>query len=236
MLKSSDSLRQEFIANKDDKSYRHAYADESLNIWIATQIKVLREQRGWRQEDLAKKSEMTQPMISRYENVNYNSWSLNTLKKFAQAYDLWLDVRFRPFGDLVTTTEDFSRESLQAPSFNDDPFFKEQTRVATAGTAGVAQAVGSWQAQTVNYIGESWQVNVGESRQAKTANYIGVMTSPLYSITISGKDVDVTPVAQYLLPPAPPGNFPNIQQVGPNPSETISLMTKAIQQPERRAA
>jgi transcriptional regulator with XRE-family HTH domain len=130
MSKSPDSLREEFIANKDDKSYRHAYADESLNIAIATQLKVLREQREWRQEDLAIKAEMTQPMVSRYENVNYSSWSINTLKKFALAYDVWLDVRFRSFGELVTTTEEFSRESLQVPAFDGDPFFKEVPAIA----------------------------------------------------------------------------------------------------------
>jgi transcriptional regulator with XRE-family HTH domain len=96
-----------------------------LNIAIATQIKVLREQREWRQEDLAEEAEMTQPMVSRYENVNYSSWSINTLKKFALAYDVWLDVRFRPFGELVRTTEEFGREALQVPKFDDDPFFKE---------------------------------------------------------------------------------------------------------------
>jgi len=130
MSKSPDSLRQEFIANKDDKAYRHAYADENLNITIATQIKVLREQREWRQEDLAAEARMKQPMISRYENVNYSSWSLNTLKKLAWAYDVWLDVRFRPFGELVTTTDEFGRESLRVPKFDDDPFFKENALIA----------------------------------------------------------------------------------------------------------
>ena len=36
-----EKLRDEFR----DKEYRHAYADECLNTMIATQIKVLREQR-----------------------------------------------------------------------------------------------------------------------------------------------------------------------------------------------
>lgn len=126
MSKSPDSLRREFIANKDNKAYRHAYADENLNITIATQIKVLREQREWRQGDLAAEARMKQPMISRYENVNYSSWSLNTLKKLAWAYDVWLDVRFRRFGELVITTDEFGRESLQVPKFDDDPFFQEE--------------------------------------------------------------------------------------------------------------
>ena len=47
------SLREELIEKQNDKEYRHGYADENLNATIATQIKVLREQREWKQEDLA---------------------------------------------------------------------------------------------------------------------------------------------------------------------------------------
>jgi transcriptional regulator with XRE-family HTH domain len=118
-----EELRHDLKNN--DKEYRHAYADESLNATIATQIKVLREQRDWRQGDLASEAQMTQPMVSRYENVNYSSWSLKTLKKFAWAYDCWLDVRFRSFGELVTSTDEFGRKSLEVPKFDDDPFFME---------------------------------------------------------------------------------------------------------------
>ena len=122
---SPDDVRQQFIDNRDDKSYRHAYADESLNLSIATQIKVLREQRELRQKDLADLAGMKQSMISRYENVNYSSWSINTLKKLAEALDVVLDVRFRSFGDLVALTQGFSRESLQVPSFSKDPYFSD---------------------------------------------------------------------------------------------------------------
>lgn len=134
--RSHSDLRQELIDNSEDKGYRHAYADENLNISIATQIKVLREQREMRQEDLAREAEMKQPMISRYENVNYSSWSINTLKRLAWAFDVWLDVRFRSFGELVTTVEGFNRESLQVPKFDEDLFFKQVPGAAVA----VAQA------------------------------------------------------------------------------------------------
>jgi transcriptional regulator with XRE-family HTH domain len=122
---SPDDVRQQFIDNCDDKSYRHAYADESLNLSIATQIKVLREQRELKQKGLAELAGMKQSMISRYESVNYSSWSINTLKKLAEAFDVMLDVRFRSFRDLVILTQGFSRESLQVPSFLDDPYFSE---------------------------------------------------------------------------------------------------------------
>jgi transcriptional regulator with XRE-family HTH domain len=129
MSKSYDNLREDFIINKYEKEYRHAYGEESTDISVGTQIKVLREQRGWRQEDLAHEAGIQQPMVSRYENVNYSNWSLTTLKKLARAYDVWLDIRFRSFGDLVNETNRFGRESLQIPSFADDPFFKVGRKV-----------------------------------------------------------------------------------------------------------
>jgi transcriptional regulator with XRE-family HTH domain len=129
MSESDRTLRDELINTKEDKEYRHAYAEENLNATIATQIKVLREQRHWKQEDLAEQAEMKQPMISRYENVNYSSWSINTLKKLAEAFDVYLDVRFRSFRELVESAETFSRETLQVPPFTEDPYFRDQPRI-----------------------------------------------------------------------------------------------------------
>lgn len=105
------------------KEYRHAYVDEFLNVSIATQIKVLREQRNWGQEQLAKEVGMKQPRISVMENVNYSSWSINTLRKLAKAFDLTLRVSFESFGERIKEIDRFNRETLERPSFDDDPVF-----------------------------------------------------------------------------------------------------------------
>lgn len=109
-----------------DKDYRHGYVDEFLNASIATQIKVLREQRGWGQKELADRAGMMQPRISVMENVNYSSWSIKILKKLAEAFDLTLCVYFEGFGKRVGHILRFSRENLERSSFPDDPYFKEQ--------------------------------------------------------------------------------------------------------------
>jgi len=130
MSESTKSLHEELIKTRNDKEYRHGYADENLNATIATQIKVLREQREWKQEDLANAAGMKQPMISRYENVNYSSWSINTLKKLAEAFDVYLDVRFRSFRELVDLADHFGRDILQVPKFTEDPYFVETAKEA----------------------------------------------------------------------------------------------------------
>jgi len=76
------TLKQPF----QDKDYRHGYVDEFLNASIATQIKVLREQRGWTQKELADYAGMMQPRISaigkcelfilEYKNIKIHSRSI----------------------------------------------------------------------------------------------------------------------------------------------------------------
>lgn len=113
-----------------DKDYRHGYVDEFLNASIATQIKVLREQRGWGQKELGEQADMMQPRISVMENVNYSSWSIKILRKLAEAFDLTLRVSFESFGTRVEDIEKFSRKNLERCSFPEDPYFKETSEEA----------------------------------------------------------------------------------------------------------
>lgn len=116
-----ENLRKEF----HDKQYRTIYADESLNTYIATQIKALREQNGWTQKRLAEEADMVQPRIAVMEDINYSSWSLNTLRRLAAAFDLRLSVRFETFSSLIRELDGFKRESLERAAFKDDQWFFE---------------------------------------------------------------------------------------------------------------
>ena len=126
-----DRIRDTF----QDEEYRQIYSEEFSNSKIATQIKVLREQRGWTQQQLAEASGMKQSRIATLEDVNYSSWSIRTLRRLAEAFDLWLDVEFKEFGSVWSQLRDFSRESLARHSFEDDPVFKrDNTRWGTVST------------------------------------------------------------------------------------------------------
>lgn len=115
-----------------DREYRAAYADSFLDTLIATQIKVLREQRGYTQAKLAELAGMKQSRISAMEDVNYSSWNTTTLKRLAKAFDLPLFTFFGTFDELLEYTERLSREFLERPAFVQDPSFSE---VAGADTA-----------------------------------------------------------------------------------------------------
>ncbi len=121
---NKDSERDALIADlKADPEYRFAYAEDFLNTSIATQIRVLREQRKMTQVDLALDIGSKQAGVSRLENVNYSAWKTETLRKLARAFDVRLRISFETFGTLLDDDARFSRESLQRPKFEDDPTF-----------------------------------------------------------------------------------------------------------------
>ncbi len=119
------NLRDRLRRNLRDTEYRHGYADEHLNLTLSTQIKMLREQRGWSQAQLASKIGTKQTGVSRLENVNYSRWSISTLRKIARAFDLRLKVSLEVFGSLWEDVQGASRSSLQRPAFEDDPEFSD---------------------------------------------------------------------------------------------------------------
>lgn len=127
MKKITERLLQKF----HDFAYRHSYIDEFTDAYIATQIKVLREQREWNQTELAERAGMHQSQICTLEDVNNASWKVRTLKKIAKAFDLVLVVRFEAFGKVLPDIGHLERERLARVSFENDPVFNNNA-VATA--------------------------------------------------------------------------------------------------------
>jgi transcriptional regulator with XRE-family HTH domain len=120
-----NDLLQRLKDNFQDKDYRHIYTNGFIDSKIATQIKVLREQRVWTQDVLADETGMRQARVSVLEDVNYSSWSLSTLRRFARAFDLYVDVEFKEFGTLDRQLDELDREHLSRQPFSSDPVFHE---------------------------------------------------------------------------------------------------------------
>ncbi|HZZ17419.1 MAG TPA: helix-turn-helix transcriptional regulator [Candidatus Sulfotelmatobacter sp.] len=118
----NDSLRSELR----DPEYSEGYAESFLNSYVATQLKVIREQRQMKQSDLAKEMGTTQTAISRIENVNYTAWNIKTLKKAARALRVRLRVSFETYGSLPEEVETFGRETLQRAAREEDPGLLER--------------------------------------------------------------------------------------------------------------
>ena len=120
--------RSSLIKRFQDQEYRQIYVESFIDSSIATQIKVLRDQRDLTQTDLADLAAMKQGQISRLEKVNNERWKVITLRRIARALDLALVVRFESFGNVIPDVESFERKTLQRPSFADDPMFSEQSQ------------------------------------------------------------------------------------------------------------
>lgn len=100
----------------EDKEYAHAYMEEFSNMAIAAQIKVLREQRGWTQAQLADAAKMKQERISALENVDYDAWTVKILRRLAKAFDLTIKISFEKFSDSISDISKLNAESLKRAS------------------------------------------------------------------------------------------------------------------------
>ena len=69
---------------------------------------------------------MEQSRISALENVNYDQWSISTLKRLAEAFDVTLNVSFGKFTDKIEEIVHFNHESLAIPPRMDDLASLEQ--------------------------------------------------------------------------------------------------------------
>ena len=114
-----EHLQNEF----QDPDYRYAYAESFLNTKIATQIKVLREQREQTQAELAAIAGTKQAGFWRFEDVNHSVWKTDTLWKIARALGVRVNISFETFGSLVYEKQYFDKEHLERPDFDKDPVF-----------------------------------------------------------------------------------------------------------------
>ena len=120
----SEKMRQSLLEDFHDPEFRQIYLRDFLNSLISTQIRVLREDRNLSQAQLAASIGTTQPAVSAHESPDKDSWSIATLRKLAEAFDVALIVKFESFGKALNEITGFSRESLSVPSFEDDPAFR----------------------------------------------------------------------------------------------------------------
>ena len=109
---------EKLVPKLTDRAYRHAYMEEGVKAWIARQVRALREQRDWSQDDLARESGKKQSAISRIEDPDYGQLTLQTLFDLAKAYDLPLLVQFVEWQDRLYRMEDVSTEALRKEPFD----------------------------------------------------------------------------------------------------------------------
>jgi len=124
-----------------DKDYRDAFVISHIYNGIASQIRAIREQRGWTQKELGERAKnMKQERISILENPNNSSVTINTLERIASAFDVALMIKFVPFGDLVKWDANLSSESFKVVSFGEDSYFKEEPKAESVFGSSILEA------------------------------------------------------------------------------------------------
>lgn len=114
------SLDSELLRNLETKTERDAFSASLARVAVPMQIRALRKQHGWNQDDLAKVLGAKQPWVSALETPGGNIPNLNTLLKVAAAFDVGLLVWFAPFSELVTRDNRFSPDDFVVPSYGED--------------------------------------------------------------------------------------------------------------------
>lgn len=96
-----------------DKEYRDAYLDGIVKTSIALQITAIRNNLGQTQAEFAKTLGVTQSVVSRLENTEYGSVTINTLLKVARETNVALDVRFVSYPEMLANEISCYKETVQ---------------------------------------------------------------------------------------------------------------------------
>jgi transcriptional regulator with XRE-family HTH domain len=103
---------------KRSKKYRESFVFSLFKRTVPFQIRSLRKQRGWSQEELAMKSAITQGVVSRAEDDDYGNLTINTICRIAAGFDVAFMGKFVPFTELDRWFITLSEKSAQVPSFD----------------------------------------------------------------------------------------------------------------------
>lgn len=104
----------------ESKDFRHGYVRSHVRIGIATQIKLLRNQAGMTQTDLASAIGTKQAVISRLEDPDGGPVNLSTLLKIAKALDVGLVAKFAPFSKFLDEAKKITPAELTVTNFTEE--------------------------------------------------------------------------------------------------------------------
>lgn len=109
----NELLDSGLLADLEDPEFAHSYLAEMGNMRLASQVRAIRVQRNWTQEDLARASGLSQAKISSIEGGAFESLTLNTLRKLARAFDVHLSAQFNDVGAAILDIAMLDAKRLQ---------------------------------------------------------------------------------------------------------------------------
>ena len=114
--KSSKTLKDRLKS----KAFREAYVEGSVRATVPYQIRAMRQQRGWSQQELAERMDTSQSAVARLERPDNGKFNITTLLDAAAAFDVALLVKLIPFSQLLRERVDLSPCNVNAVEFSKD--------------------------------------------------------------------------------------------------------------------
>lgn len=115
----TNSIKRQMLEQmQDSKEYRHGFIEEAIRSRLVGQITALRKERGWDLKTFAEKIGKKVSWIYRLEDPNAPPPTIPSLLEVAEAHDVGLDVRFRPFSELLDEVTNLTPRSFLVPSFS----------------------------------------------------------------------------------------------------------------------
>lgn len=132
-------LRDRLIADFSDGEYAHAYMESHAVTHVASQIHLMRKNRGWTQKQLADRAGIAQERVSKIESGDFTSLTMKTLQKFSRAFDVNLEVSFNAFSKGISDIASYSADKLIVRARAQDlaAFAQMTTTITTRPTAVV---------------------------------------------------------------------------------------------------
>jgi len=114
---TDSTRRQQIVDSLRLKESRDAFVDAEIRTTVPFQIREMRKDRKWTQEELATRIDSCQPTVDMFEDPDYATFTVASLKRLASAFDVALVVRFVPFSELVDDA--VHPKTLAVPSYSD---------------------------------------------------------------------------------------------------------------------
>jgi transcriptional regulator with XRE-family HTH domain len=192
------SLSSQQLEEMEEQAYRSGLVAAQIEIDLPLQIRALRKERGWTQPELAARTEMKQPRISAMEKPGGAHFTIETLRRLADAFDVALVVRFAPFSELVDWSEGFDPDNFAVPTFDQEikELEKQQTERKSAqsgkhsaGDAGIKggqfsnSRVGVTQRSLAAYLTiQDWITNLPKAQLEINLNRVDAFVTGAYPI------------------------------------------------------
>lgn len=111
-------MTSKLFSKLHNSEYRKAFVASQINMGIPFQLRALLRDSRWTQQELAGRADMRQPRISAMLKPGGAKFTLETLRRLAEAFDVGLMVKFVPFSELAQWSYEFDPDGFHVASFD----------------------------------------------------------------------------------------------------------------------